>query len=166
MLAAALYPLRVAGLILHAGFRRLVSTPDYPCGWTPEFFEFYLDAFEQAWTTGAGLEIINPSLGGDRRYVRWFARYLRLSASPGMAKRLMRMNAEIDTGDVLANIRAPTLITHRRDERWVSIENSRYLASRIPRAKLVELSGVDHQPWIGETEAVHLAIDEFTAALG
>jgi pimeloyl-ACP methyl ester carboxylesterase len=164
-LAAALHPQRVAGLVLHAGFRRLVSTPDYPYGWTPEFFEFYLDSFEQSWTTGAGLELINPSLGGDQRYIRWFSRYLRLSASPGMTKRLMRINAEIDIGDVLPKIRVPTLITHRRDERWVRIENSRYLASRIPGAKLVELPGVDHQPWIGEVEPVHSAIDEFTATL-
>ena len=162
---AALAPQRVAGLILHAGFRRLINTPDYPYAWNPEFFEFYLDSFEQAWTTGAGLEIINPSLAGDRRYIRWFARYLRLSASPGMAKRLMRMNAEIDIGDVLPNIRVPTLITHRRDERWVSIENSRYLTDRIAGAKLVELPGVDHQPWIGDVEPVHLAIDEFAAGL-
>lgn len=164
-LAAALWPRRVAGLILHAGFRRLVSTPEYPYGWTPGFFEVYLNSFEQSWTTGAGLEIVNPSLAGDRRYVRWFARYLRLSASPGMTRRLMRMNAEIDIGDVLPEIRVPTLIMHRRDERWVRVENSRYLASRIAGARLVELPGVDHQPWIGEVGPVHAAIDGFIASL-
>ena len=164
-LAAALRPRRVAGLVLHAGFRRLVSTPEYPYGWTPEFFEVYLNSFEQSWTTGAGLEIVNPSLAGDRRYIRWFARYLRLSASPGMTRRLMRMNAEIDIGDVLPEIRVPTLITHRRDERWVRVENSRYLASRIAGARLVELPGADHQPWIGEVGPVHAAIDGFIASL-
>ncbi len=164
-LAAALSPRRVAGLVLHAGFRRLVSTLEYPYGWTPEFFEVYLSSFEQSWTTGAGLEIVNPSLAGDRRYVRWFARYLRLSASPGMTRRLMRMNAEIDIDDVLPEIRVPTLITHRRDERWVRVENSRYLASRIAGARLVELPGADHQPWIGEVEPVHAAIDGFIASL-
>jgi len=164
-LAAALWPKRVAGLVLHAGFRRIVSTPEYPYGWAPEFFEVYLDSFEQAWTTGAGLEIVNPSLAGDRRYLRWFARYLRLSASPGMTRRLMRMNAEIDIGEVLPQIHVPTLITHRRDERWVSVENSRYLASRIAGARLVELPGVDHQPWIGQVGPVHAAIDGFIAGL-
>jgi pimeloyl-ACP methyl ester carboxylesterase len=165
VLAAALYARRVAGLILHAGFRRIVSTPDYPYGWTPQFFEFFLDSFEHSWTTGAGLEAINPSLAGDRRYMRWFARYLRLSASPGMAKRLMRMNEEIDIADALREVRVPTLLTHRRDERWVSIENSRYLASKIPGAKLIELPGTDHHPWVGRVEPVHRAIDEFVALL-
>jgi DNA-binding SARP family transcriptional activator/pimeloyl-ACP methyl ester carboxylesterase len=164
-LAAALHPRRVAGLVLHAGFRRILSTPEYPYGWTPEFFEVYLNSFEHAWTTGAGLEIVNPGLAGDRRYIRWFARYLRLSASPGMTRRLMRINAEIDIGDVLPEIRVPTLITHRRDERWVRVENSRYLASRIAGARLVELPGADHQPWIGEVGPVHAAIDGFIASL-
>jgi len=164
-LAAWLHPERVAGLALHAGFSRVLRTQDYPYGWTPEFFEFYLDSFERAWTTGEGLEIVNPSLAGDTRYIRWFARYLRLSASPGMTRRLMRLNAEIDIGDALPNIRVPTLITHRRDEQWVSVENSRHLASRIPGARLVELPGADHQPWIGDVESVHSAIDEFVAGL-
>jgi pimeloyl-ACP methyl ester carboxylesterase len=75
------------------------------------------------------------------------------------------MNAEIDIGDVLPEIRVPTLIMHRRDERWVRVENSRYLASRIAGARLVELPGVDHQPWIGEVGPVHAAIDEFIATL-
>jgi DNA-binding SARP family transcriptional activator/pimeloyl-ACP methyl ester carboxylesterase len=164
-LAAARYPERVSGIIMHAGFRRLMNAPGYPYGWTPEFFELYLARFEDAWTSGAGLEIINPSLAGDQRYIRWFARYLRLSASPGMTRRLMRMNAEIDIDDVLARIRVPTMITHRRDERWVSVEHSRYLASHIPGARLVELPGTDHQPWIGDVEPVHRAIDEFVTGL-
>lgn len=133
-LAAATYPGRVAGLVLHAGFRRLLSTPEYPYGWTPAFFELYLDSFERSWTTGAGLEVINPSLAGNGRYIRWFARYLRLSASPGMTKRLMRMNAEIDIDEILPNIGVPTLITHRCEEQWVSVDNSRLLGLANPRS--------------------------------
>ena len=112
---AARHPERVAGLVLHAAFRRILRAPAYPWGWTPERFESYLDSFEEAWTTGAGLEVINPSLAGNHRYIRWYARYLRLGASPGMARRLMRMNAEIDLAELLPPIRVPTLVLHRRD---------------------------------------------------
>jgi DNA-binding SARP family transcriptional activator/pimeloyl-ACP methyl ester carboxylesterase len=164
--AAARHPELVAGLIMHSGFSRLIITPDHPHGWaTPEFYELYLDSFERAWTTGEGLEIINPSLAGDRRYIRWYARYLRLSASPGMTRRLMRMNAEIDIDDALRQISVPTLITHRRDEKWVSPRNGRHLAACIPGARLVELPGADHHPWIGDVEPVHRAIDQFVAGL-
>ena len=44
-------------------------------------------------------------------------------------------------------------------------QNSRYLASRIAGARLAELPGVDHQPWIGDVEPVHAAIDEFIASV-
>jgi pimeloyl-ACP methyl ester carboxylesterase/DNA-binding SARP family transcriptional activator len=164
-LAAARHPERVAGLVIHSSFSRILVEAGNPWGWTSEFFEAYLAAFEEAWTTGAGLEVINPSLAGNRRYIRWFARYLRLGASPGMTRRLMRMNAEIDIEELLGEIGVPTLILHRRDERWVKVENGRHLAERIPGARLVELPGVDHQPWIGEAEPVHSALDEFIRAL-
>ncbi len=164
-LAAAQHPGRVAGLVMHASFARLLIAPDYPWAWTPKFFEFYLAAFEESWTTGAGLEVINPSLAGNQGYIRWFARYLRLSASPGMARRLMRMNAEIDIESLLGEIRVPTLVLQRRDEQWVDIGNSRHLAERIPGARLVELPGADHQPWIGDVEPVHRALDEFIRKL-
>jgi len=164
-LAAARHPERVAGLVLHAPFARILRAPDYPWGWTPQRFESWLDLFEEAWTTGAGLEVINPSLAGNQRYLRWYARYLRLGAGPGMARRLMRMNAEIDLVEVLPTINVPTLVLHRRDERWVKAEHGRYVAERISGARLVLLPGVDHHPWIGEVEPVHRALDEFIRAL-
>jgi len=164
-LAAARHPERVSGLAIHSGFSRILVEAGNPWGWTSRFFEAYLTAFEDTWTTGAGLEVINPSLAGDRRYIRWFARYLRLSASPGMTRRLMRMNAEIDIDELLGKIRVPTLVLHRRDERWIKVENGRHLAERIRGARLVELPGADHQPWIGEVEPVHTALDEFIRAL-
>jgi len=165
VLAAARHPERVAGLVLHAAFARMLRTSDYPWGWTPDRLESFLASFEEAWTTGAGLEIVNPSLAGNQRYMRWYARYLRLGASPGMARRLMRMNAEIDLTEVLPTIDVPTLVLHRRDERWVKAEHGRYVAERIPGARLALVPGVDQHPWIGETEPVHRALDEFIQAL-
>jgi hypothetical protein len=41
----------------------------------------------------------------------------------------------------------------------------RYVAERIPGARLVLLPGVDQHPWIGEVEPVHRALDEFIRAL-
>jgi pimeloyl-ACP methyl ester carboxylesterase len=155
----------VAGLVLHAAFARILRAPGYPWGWTSERLERWLDSLEEAWTIGAGLEIINPSLAANPRYIRWYARYLRLGASPGMARRLMRMNAEIDLTEVLPTISVPTLVLHRRHEQWVKPEHGRYVAERIRGARLVLVPGVDHHPWIGDTEPVHRAVDEFIAAL-
>jgi pimeloyl-ACP methyl ester carboxylesterase len=82
-----------------------------------------------------------------------------------MTRRLMRMNAEIDIEDVLPEIRVPTLLLHRTAERWVSVEYSRHLHERVPGSRLVELPGMDHQPWVGDVEPVHRALDDFVASL-
>ena len=55
----------------------------------------------------------------------------------------------------------PTLILHREGDRLINVGNSRYMASRIPNARYVELDGVDHLPWFGDADAVLDLIEEF-----
>jgi hypothetical protein len=62
---------------------------------------------------------------------------------------------------MLGEMRAPTLLLHRTDDPWLSVEHSRYVATRITDAKLVELPGVDHWPWIGDMDAVLAEVQEF-----
>jgi pimeloyl-ACP methyl ester carboxylesterase/DNA-binding SARP family transcriptional activator len=161
---AADHPERVAGLILHNAMARMLAAADYPWGWPPERYARLLDGFEQAWLgNGDGLVRRNPGLADNPRYRDWFARYVRLGASPWMARRLSELNATLDVRDALARIRAPTLVICRRDDVWLSPENSRYLAERIPRAQLLELPGVDHDPWVGDAAEVLSAVRDFLA---
>jgi class 3 adenylate cyclase len=51
-------------------------------------------------------------------------------------------------------------VIHRRGDR-VPIEAARYIASRIPGAKLVELEGNDHLPWLGDMDALIDEVQEF-----
>jgi pimeloyl-ACP methyl ester carboxylesterase len=155
--AAAISPGRVAGLILYGSW--------LPHTWEPDLLALYSAGFEAAWTTGNGLQGVNPSRAHDRAYLRRFARYLRLSASPAAARRLLLMNAEIDVDPVLGAVATPTLVLHRRDERWVAIESGRYMADHIADARFVELPGVDHHPWVGDVEAVHAAVEGFIREL-
>ena len=48
----------------------------------------------------------------------------------------------------------PTLILHNTGDRTVPVESSRYMAERIPGAKYVELPGVDHVPYAGNSDAI------------
>lgn len=41
------------------------------------------------------------------------------------------------------------------------IKGARYMADRIPNAKMVELDGNDHYPWIGDSDEVLAEIEEF-----
>ena len=99
--------------------------------------------------------------GGYAHFTQWWARFERLSASPTAAAALARMNAEIDVRGVLAAISAPTLLIHRRNDVRVDPDASRFLASRIPNAKLVEVPGRDHPIWTGDVDRVVDIIEQF-----
>jgi pimeloyl-ACP methyl ester carboxylesterase len=145
----------------------MLRAPGYPWGWTERAYQRLLASFEDAWLgNGDGLVRRNPGLAGNPRYRDWFARYVRLGASPWMARRLTEMNAELDVRDLLGEIRAPTLVICRTEDVWLSAGNSRYLARQIPGARLVELPGVDHDPWVGDAGQVLEVVERFVAGLG
>jgi class 3 adenylate cyclase len=97
----------------------------------------------------------------DSRFKEWWARYLRMSASPGAVVALTKMNAAIDVRHVLPAIHVPALILHRKDEHTLSVEHARYMARHIPGAKYVELPGEDHLPWVGDQDSVLDEVEEF-----
>ena len=141
--------------------RACARSDDYPWGWPSERYELFLAGFEEAWLRQEGIERRNPGVTDNPRYHDWFARYVRLAASPWMARRLAELNADMDIRPLLGRIRAPCLVVCRSEDVWLSPENSRYLAGQIPGARLVELPGVDHDPWVGDTEPVLAAVEEF-----
>ena len=63
--------------------------------------------------------------------------------------------------DVLPSIRVPTLVLHRRDDTFIMVEHSRYIARHIPGARLVEQEGSDNMFSIGDSEAILGEIEEF-----
>jgi class 3 adenylate cyclase len=97
----------------------------------------------------------------DPRFRDTWARYLRSSSSLGAALALTRMNAEIDVRPILGTVAVPTLVIHRVGDRSTSIVAGRDLAARIPGARLIELPGDDHLPWVGDSEAILGEIEEF-----
>jgi class 3 adenylate cyclase len=74
---------------------------------------------------------------------------------------LARTNTQIDVRDVLPTIGVPTLVLHRTGDRDVSVEEARYIAARIPGARLVELPGDDHLVCAGDQDALLDEIEEF-----
>jgi class 3 adenylate cyclase len=99
--------------------------------------------FDQLWGSEAMAAVLVPSRAGDARFLRWFAKWQRASASPKVAQMFLRAMAEIDVRPVLPLVQAPTLILHRRRFSLVPISHGRYLAEHIAGAKLVELPGSD-----------------------
>jgi pimeloyl-ACP methyl ester carboxylesterase len=65
-----------------------------------------------------------------------------------------------DTYERLPEIKVPTLVIAGDADRLVPVENSRLLASRIPRAELVILKKMGHGFWVeAETEANKVVLD-------
>ncbi len=68
---------------------------------------------------------------------------------------------DIDVTELLPQVRSPTLVLHRREAPFPSVDTARGLASHIPNARLALLEGGAGTPTVGDTEAVHSAIEDF-----
>jgi pimeloyl-ACP methyl ester carboxylesterase/DNA-binding CsgD family transcriptional regulator len=156
MLFAATYPERTRALVLYGGYAHFHSSV-----MDKKALERFLETADASWGGGATLESFAPRLMKDARFAAWWARFERLSASPGAAMALARMNAAIDIRDVLPALSVPTLLIHRTDDPHVSPEASRYLKQKIAGARLVELPGGDHPIWLGDIDRIADEIEEF-----
>lgn len=160
-LFAATYPERTSALVMCGSYARWIRDDDCPWAMTREQHEAAATAFERNWGTPIGFKTVAPTSSSDERYRNWWARYLRMGASPSAGVTLYRMNYEIDIRDLLPTIRVPALLLHRVGDRLINVEASRYMAKRIPGAKLVELPGDDHLVYMGDSDTVLGEIQEF-----
>jgi class 3 adenylate cyclase/pimeloyl-ACP methyl ester carboxylesterase len=160
-LFAATYPQKTSALVLYGAFAKRLWSPDYPWAPTLEERQKWINSLEQGWGSDVELESLAPSLANNERFKRWFVTYERMSASPGAAVALAKMNTYIDIRHILPSIHVPTLILHRRGDRDVRVENGRYLAQNIVGAKLVEFEGDDHWPFAGDYDSILNEVQEF-----
>jgi class 3 adenylate cyclase len=122
----------------------------------------WIDTVAESWGQDEDLlRFWAPSAAEDSEAREWFARHSRLAASPGSAEALFRAVRDVDIRDLLAAVHVPTLVIHRRGDTLVPVESSRYMAERIPGAKLVELPGEDHLWWFGDQDAIVEEVEEF-----
>jgi pimeloyl-ACP methyl ester carboxylesterase len=163
-LFAATYPEKTDALIMIGSYARRLADVDYPWGLSRDVHEQFCRSLLAQWGGPVGLADRAPSRQDDAGFRDWWATYLRMGASPGAAVALTRMNAEIDVRDVLPSIQAPTLVLHRTGDRALAVEGGRYLAAHIPGAKMVELPGDDHLPFVGAQDEILDAIAHFLAA--
>lgn len=157
---AATHPQRCEALVLYGAFARFTA-------WIPTeaALQGLLQYIDTSWGSGASLPMFAPSMVGNAAFEKWWGRFERLGATPAAAMALMRLNSRIDITDVLPSIRVPTLVIHRTKDVCVDVEGGRQLASRIPQARFVELSGADHLPWVGDnSDEILRHIEEFLAA--
>ena len=161
LLFAATYPSRTTALVLLNSYARLAYAPDYPQGIPAEQAQGLLQAIEEGWGKGVAFEALVASQADNASMKSWWARYQRLAASPGAAVTLLRSAFETDARSVLPTIKVPVLVLHRAGDPFTGPEHGRYLAERVPGAKYVELSGVDHLFFAEDMDPLLSEIQEF-----
>jgi pimeloyl-ACP methyl ester carboxylesterase len=82
--------------------------------------------------------------------MQWFNDLQRVTVSPENAFRLQHVFGRIQVRDLLAHVRAPTLVLHARHDGVVPFEQGRLLASAIPGARFVPLESRNHLLLEGE----------------
>ena len=165
---AAAHPSRVFGCVLHGSSARGMRSPDYPCAWSSDDWQGYLEDVDRKWGTQAMADWLAnhayPSHADDPSFRRELASFLRAAASPGAALVFEQLLRDFDIRDVLPAIQIPVLVTHRVDDQVESIECARHLAANIPGARLLELPGADHYPFSGDQEELLDAVERFFIA--
>ena len=101
--------------------------------------------------------------GGDPADVVAFAELLTVSASPETTVALQDAAIHDDMTPLLANLRVPTLVLHRRDDALVSCDEAVRLAGQIPGCRLELVPGEAHVHYVGDAGFLAERIVAFTA---
>jgi class 3 adenylate cyclase len=89
-----------------------------------------------------------------------YAALMRECISQETMKTALVSIGEFDATELLPQVQAPTLVLHRRQLSWLSVDIARGLASRIPNARLALLEGESGAVFLGDTEAVMRALSQ------
>ena len=141
-LFAATYPEKTRALVMIGTYAKRLLGSGVPVGADAKrSARRSIDRSREDGAARSGSRSVRRASRGDPAFRAWWATYLRMGASPGAALALTRMNAEIDIRDILPSIRVPTLVLHRRHDHCLRVEEGRYVASRIPGARLRRAAG-------------------------
>ena len=157
---AASHPERVTALVLGSlpvkmtdGARPVVADP--------AVIQALSAAVENGWGQATLVPLLAPSRAEDSRFLSWYRRWERLSSTPSAAAATLRWAMEFDLGSILPSIQARTLIVHRTGNTLVDMQAVRAATNLIPDVRYTELPGCDDLPYVGDTDAVLDAIQEF-----
>lgn len=160
---AVAHPERVSHLILFGSAARIVAGPGHPEGVSLGLTDAVERLVRAEWGLAAqtmtALLLPDVSQAEAARY----AGYQRQCASPEVVAAMVAALVTMDVTHLLPDIRVPTLILHRRDDRTVPLAAARRLAHNVPGAQLRILEGSANLPYFGDRRAIVAEIDAFLA---
>ncbi|MFZ1879350.1 MAG: alpha/beta fold hydrolase [Gaiellaceae bacterium] len=113
------------------------------------------------WRLGAQMlaGLFDPHASGDE--IAEHTRMQRAAASAEAAAIFLELDVSADLRSVLPHVQTPALVLHRRGDRTVPIGRGRELASLLPNARFVPLSGDAHLPYLDDQREVMRALAGF-----
>jgi pimeloyl-ACP methyl ester carboxylesterase/DNA-binding CsgD family transcriptional regulator len=151
---AARSPERVEKLVFFGSY---VSRDDLPDATRRSIVDFVRANWALAAQMLAGL--IVPHASGDE--IAALSRYKRHSADAEAAAAFLELELYGDARPFLPHVTMPTLVLHRRGDRAVPISRGRELASLLPNARFIALSGDSHLPHLDDQREVQRALAGF-----
>ena len=153
---AARHPERVSHLLLWCSYARasdyLESSPE---------LQVLRAAAGKDWDTYIELAA-SLNLGwSEGEQARKFSAYLRECFTQEFYNKLIGSLQDFNVSNLLLQLTVPTLILHRRQVVFPKVDIARGLASRIPGARLALFEGTSGVPFLGDTDPVIAAVDEF-----
>ena len=169
LLLAATHPDEVSAVVTFGSHPATLRDDDYPWGSTPEQREEVFAAIRALPPSEVAdrlLAALAPGEVADPSVRQWWRMFTASASSPVETLEGIRSLGPVDIRGLLGTIQAPVLVLHRTGDRLAGVDASRYMAGRIPGARLVELAGDDHLPFFGDQDAVVALTQEFlTGAL-
>jgi pimeloyl-ACP methyl ester carboxylesterase/DNA-binding CsgD family transcriptional regulator len=145
---AARHPDTIDRLVLYGGWARGEDVA------APQVREHVVGLIRSHWGLGSEVltEIFAPEATAGTRAA--LANYQRQASSAETAAELLLACYKVDVVDRLKEVAAPTLVLHREEDRAAPLEQSQFIASHIGGARLVELPGRSHLPYIGDVDTL------------
>jgi pimeloyl-ACP methyl ester carboxylesterase/DNA-binding CsgD family transcriptional regulator len=152
---AARHPETINRLVLYGGWARGKQVA------APQVRDHVVGLIRSAWGLGSDVltEMFAPEASAETRAA--LSNYQRQSSSAETAADLLLACYDVDVFDRLGDVTSPTLLLHRRYDRAAPLEQSQLIASRIEGARLVELPGRSHLPYVGDVDALVREIRRF-----
>lgn len=147
-------PERVQKIVFFGGY---ASRDDIPEATRRSLVDFARVNWLLATQMLAGLFI--PRGGGEA--IEALSRYQRHAADADVAAAFLELDLSSNARPYLPAVTAPSLVLHRRGDRTVPIGRGRELASLLPNARFVALSGDAHLPWHDDQRDLQRALAGF-----
>jgi pimeloyl-ACP methyl ester carboxylesterase len=152
---AARHPDTVRRLVLYGGWARGAELS------APGVRDHVLGLVGSHWGLGSDVltDIFAPD--ADRSTRAELARYQRACSSAETARALLALSYDLDVGDCLGRVRAPTLVVHRTGDRAAPVAQAEALTAGIPGAELTLLPGRSHLPYAGDRDELVRVVRRF-----